>query len=323
MFQSRPLTTDSRKTRSPLPMKEYATEGLNIPLKKNWCDTWCTLPEVCDEVVPEILNYETRQDDVFVVTFMKCGTIWMQEAAWLLLNNLNYTKSIEVPVLDRSPLLEMPGVVFGAPNIVEYSHTLPSPRLLKTHMPASLLPLQVWERKLKQIYMARNFKDVVVSSYHFMKQVGLWTGDSMEEYVEDFLNNELNFTSYLHHVVDFWKMRNEPNIFFVTYEEMSRDLPGVIKRLCTFLERPQLTAEEMEQMLEHLSFDKMKNYEQITSRLKKALPQTSPDFQFLRRGIVGCYKDELTPELQKKIDIWSHNYLAQHGLTEEEIFGKL
>ena len=43
----------------------------------------------------------------------------------------------------------------------------------------------------------------------------------------------------------------------------------------------------------------------------------------MRRGIVGSFKDELTPELQTKIDKWSADYLAQHGFKEEDIFGKI
>lgn len=106
MLKSRPLTTATHKTRSPLPMKQYACEGRNIPLNKNWLDTWCTLPEACDGVLPQLLNYEVRSDDVFVVTFMKCGTTWMQETAWLLMNNLDYERSKREAVLDRSPFLE-------------------------------------------------------------------------------------------------------------------------------------------------------------------------------------------------------------------------
>lgn len=43
----------------------------------------------------------------------------------------------------------------------------------------------------------------------------------------------------------------------------------------------------------------------------------------MRRGIVGSFKDELTPELQVKIDKWTKEFLGKHGLTEEDIFGKL
>lgn len=43
----------------------------------------------------------------------------------------------------------------------------------------------------------------------------------------------------------------------------------------------------------------------------------------MRRGIVGSFKDELTPELIAKIDKWTADFLAQYDLKEEDIFGKI
>lgn len=43
----------------------------------------------------------------------------------------------------------------------------------------------------------------------------------------------------------------------------------------------------------------------------------------MRRGIVGSFKDELTPELIAKIDKWTADFLGKHGLKEDDIFGKL
>lgn len=43
----------------------------------------------------------------------------------------------------------------------------------------------------------------------------------------------------------------------------------------------------------------------------------------MRRGIVGSYRDEMTPALQAKIDKWSAEILSEHGLSEKDIFGKL
>lgn len=99
----------------------------------------------------------------------------------------------------------------------------------------------------------------MVSSYHFTKNLGMWTGDNIADFVEDFINNDIVYTSFWSHIVDFWKMRNEPFIFFVTYEEMQKDLAGVLRRLCTFLELPQLTDDEMVTLVQHLSFDSMKS----------------------------------------------------------------
>lgn len=106
IFISVDLKNEATQTRYPFQIKRYASDGKNIPLKKNWSETWCTLPSTFDLIFKETLNYELRQDDVFVVTFMKSGTTWMQECAWLLLNDLNFTKSKESSIAMRSPLLE-------------------------------------------------------------------------------------------------------------------------------------------------------------------------------------------------------------------------
>lgn len=91
-----------------------------------------------------------------------------------------------------------------------------------------------------------------------MKNLDYWRGNNIAKYVEDFLNNDIPLTNYWNHVLDFWKMRNESFIFFVTYEEMQRDLKKVLDKLCVFLERPQLSEDELEKTLEHLNFKSMK-----------------------------------------------------------------
>ncbi|XP_073838689.1 sulfotransferase 1E1-like [Musca autumnalis] len=321
MFKSRSLNT----ARVLFESKQYATEGKDIPLKKDWSETWCSLRNRFDELLPQILNMETRMDDVFVVTFIKCGTTWMQETVWLLTHNLDFERCKSEHLTMRSPFLDMSGLNVTAPNAVEICQTLASPRVIKSHLPANLLPIEIWQKKVKIIYVARNCKDAIVSAYHFLKGMGSWVGDNIDDFATDFMNNETMYTCFWTHIVDFWKMRNEPNIFFTTYEEMKRDLAKVIEKLCTFLDRPQLSGEEMENILNHLSFGNMKGNDKInlTEVLKQQVPTAKEDFQFMRRGIVGSFKDELSPELQKKIDDWSRDYLAQHGLTEEDIFGHL
>ncbi|XP_075161038.1 sulfotransferase 1E1-like [Haematobia irritans] len=322
LYISRPINTVSSKARSPFPLKRYSAFGLEVPLKKNWLTNWCTMPALFDTIVEDILNYQVRPDDVFVLTYMKCGTTWMQETVWLLMNNLDYEQAKKLPLTTRSPFLEISGMSPIVPNALELSKSLASPRVLKSHLHPNLLPRELWSRKPKIIYVARNCKDVVVSSYHFVKNLCLWSGESLEDYVTDFINNEIVNTAYWTHIVDFWKMRHEPNIFYVTYEEMKKNLKGVIEKLCDFLERPQLNAEDMEKLLKHLSFDSMKANRQtnMTSDLKESTTTVKKEFEFMRRGIVGSYKDELTPELQNKIDNWSREFLAQHDLTEEILF---
>jgi len=51
-------------------------------------------------------DMKLRDDDVWVVTLPKCGTTWMQELSWLLLNNFDFAGALAKDQELRSPFLE-------------------------------------------------------------------------------------------------------------------------------------------------------------------------------------------------------------------------
>ncbi|EDV98673.1 GH23311 [Drosophila grimshawi] len=82
-------------------------DGSWLPLKQDWSTRWCTLPELYKQMCAKrIHNFETRESDVFVVTFMKSGTTWMQELAWLLLNQLDFERAKSCYLPKRSRFIE-------------------------------------------------------------------------------------------------------------------------------------------------------------------------------------------------------------------------
>lgn len=145
------------------------------------------------------------------------------------------------------------------PNTIELANNLRSPRVLKSHLPASLLPTDIWKLKNKIIYVARSVKDAVVSFYHFANfGVCVFNGNK-EGFVEAFMKDDLYYSPYWPHVLEFYHMRNEPNVFFTSYERMHMDLRGVIKELCVFLGKRIPNQEILDKAIDHLSFDSMKS----------------------------------------------------------------
>ena len=75
--------------------------------------------------------------------------------------------------------------------------TLPSPRLMKTHLPYSVIPKGANEEtQCKYIYIVRNPKDVAVSFFHFQEKVkGLGYGYSgpWEFFLNLFLDGKSEF----------------------------------------------------------------------------------------------------------------------------------
>ena len=57
---------------------------------------------------------------------------------------------------------------------------------------------------------------------------------------------------------EYWNKNHLANVCFITYEDMKRDLPSVIRKVSSFLGKP-VPEEKMAEFCDHLSFDKMKN----------------------------------------------------------------
>ena len=89
-----------------------------------------------------------------------------------------------MPFLERAhhPCAEHPDI-----------NTLPSPRILKTHLPYNIIPKSVHEdSKCKYIYVARNPKDVAVSYFKFATSLERYCGP-WEFYVKLFVEGNGKF----------------------------------------------------------------------------------------------------------------------------------
>lgn len=109
--------------------------------------------------------------------------------------------------------------------------------------------------------------------------------------------------------MDGWNNRHHENVHFVFYEELKLDQENTLKKLANFLGHP-LKDEDLPQLMEHISFEKVKKNEVINVKMDST---DSNAVQLIRRGKVGG-NPEMTKDISKKIDQWAERNMANTDL---------
>ncbi|XP_072135457.1 amine sulfotransferase [Mobula birostris] len=241
------------------------------------------------EHLEQLRHFEIKDSDVFIVTYPKSGTIWMQQIVSLIYADGDISAIQYKPAIDRVPWIEVPNSKFPE---------RPSPRLNTTHLPYHLIPKGLKEKKGKVIYVARNPKDTLVSSYYFHNYFALCEAPKdFTDFFEKFLDGRVIFSCWFDHIKDWYVHKDEFNFLLITYEELKKDLRATVQKICNFVGR-QLDDEQLENVIKYSSFNLMKtnpmaNYEGIP---KKQMGT------FLRKGVIGDWKNHFTVAQSEMFD---------------------
>lgn len=271
----------------------------------------CVMTEEYLKYAERIHNFTVRPDDVWIITFPKCGTTWTQEMVWLIDHDLDFEAANAKDVLDRSAFLEISAVAPAVVKVdtVEIIDKLPGRRHIKSHLPLAMLPKQLWTVKPKIVYCTRNALDVAVSYMHHYRAMHGFLG-SNDTFLKGLLEDQVLWCPQVQHTLDFYqyyqlashggfRTAGTGNFIFIHYEEMQKDLMSVLKRVCKFFDKT-FTDEQLAPLIKHLSFESMKanprtNHaglvEQLLEYHRKCAEKAK--FQFMRKGKVGSYSEEL------------------------------
>jgi hypothetical protein len=318
--------------------KAYDCIPPNIPTKVVFPGGW-EIPRCLD--IDEIQSFEIEHNDIFIVTQPKCGTTWMQELTWLISNNLDL-EGAKCNQFFRVPFLEIQGLRRGKYLIpkdktlsnkeldelnnypegqalseetvnwymlhsVEFSRRLKRPRIIKSHLPLSLLPADL-VNKCKVIYVARNIKDATVSYFHHKK---ITSGcKEFKAFAKCSLNHETEFGPFIPHILEAWKQRKHPNLFFTTFEDMKTDLRKVATDLLKFLKGNDATI-DMDTLLAQLDIETFRKNKFVNK--EQEIPPDKDGNTFIRKGIVGDWKNHFDVEMNAEWDPWIEKQLSGSG----------
>ena len=298
-----------------------------------------------DWILPSSINltkikeFQIYEDDIWIITTPKSGTTWMQELAWLIMHDIDIGKS-ECDQFFRCPFLESEYLIESYPTTVEtakkfasypdvpcdvestnwymrhsmeYTKKMTRPRIIKTHLPLSLLPEKLLDT-CKVIFVTRNLKDAAVSFYHHFK---LRTGSmqSFGEFANCFINSETLYTPFIPTVLEVWEKRNHPNMFFTTYEEMKKNLKKVALKLISILRGSSYTIsdKQMETLLEAVDIESFRKNVFI-NKTKDFIPDEDGN-TFIRKGIIGDWKNYFNKEMNREWDAAIEQQLLTSDFT--------
>ncbi|XP_073483241.1 amine sulfotransferase-like isoform X2 [Aquarana catesbeiana] len=255
-----------------------------VPRDKNlyWYKGFCFIKEVMTpEFIDSIQDLKIRDDDVFLITYPKSGTIWTQQILSLICSEEHRNGTGKIDTTERVQWLEFPSL---NPDVDPNSR--PSPRLFVSHLSEPFVPQGLKNKKAKVIYVMRNPKDVMNSFYHFQKIAVLAEkSPDFQHFFEKFLDGEVYGGKWFDHLQGWYNHKDAYNILFLKYEDMIKDLRSVAKKISTFL-GIKLDDKAMDIVIKKASFKEMKT-DPLAN--KENMPEKVIDKRlgsFMRKGFI-------------------------------------
>lgn len=243
-------------------------------------------------------GYTPRPEDVFVVTQMKCGTTWMQHVVYEVLHRGNG----DIVATGKAMYALSPWIEGRKSVPMEASVPLgterPS-RIIKTHLPASLCP---YSGVAKYVYVARHPVSCFASCIDFVDTNVGGMSPELSAFEEWFTSPDLMWWgTWTDHVKGWWARRREPNVLFVYFEDMKKDLAGVVRQVAAFLGVAPLTDAELANVVHKCGFAYMQEHQDHFEMHPPHILQTNAEL--FVAGTADRYKN-VPAEIRGRVAAW-------------------
>ena len=235
-----------------------------------------------------------RDTDVYIISYPKSGRTWLRVLIGKAIC-LKYGLPDDL-MLDTYRLTAAAGLL-RARFTHDYSEIL-------TGIPYDALPTQRREYTGKKvIFMAREIKDLLVSSYfQATKRTGKFDGP-----ISDFIRTDRFGVKKVVAFYNIWhNNRHIPSEFvLLSYEEMHRDPEDALSKTLRVMGAGDIDAGVLRQAVDFASFDNMKRMESDghfdDPRMRPGDADDEESFK-VRKGKIGGYREYLSEEDIRYID---------------------
>ncbi len=285
------------------------------PYKTSLVDGVRFFPAITKERMDQLRGFKLRPDDLFVVAYPKSGTTWLQQIVKLIRNGGREDgRRCNVAV----PWLETYGGHMDDPVYGRDPDAMPSPRSFSSHTPYHMMPGgPPHASPARYIYVARNPKDVSVSYYYHARAFRIFEySGPWEHFFRLFMDGRLDSGLWFDHVLQWWEHQDEPNILFLKYEDMKKDLHVAVKQVAEFM-GCEFGNREIASIAELSTFQSMKasntsNFSWVPDHVRSLSGE-----QHLRKGVVGDWRSHFTEKQNQDFDIVYAQRMKGTGLEFE------
>ncbi|KAL5270448.1 hypothetical protein ACHWQZ_G001237 [Mnemiopsis leidyi] len=258
-------------------------------------------------------NFKLRpESDIFIVTYPKSGTTWMQNILREMLFAEEKGEWADLPLTDRVPWLD---------HIRDMSvgdlERLPNPRVFKchNHSPQEMDELFFKGDKTPRIiYVLRDPRDVSVSLFYNLQKAGKTISDwmtkaSFTDFFKTYFRDEkvVFYGPWEKHVENWLSARHEYNILVVRYEDLIADSSKEIARIATFIGW-DCSAERVREIADKTSFASV-------TKEKLFKVENGVSDSFLRKGVVGDWENHFVDvEDEKLMREIAEELFKKHGV---------
>lgn len=181
--------------------------------------------------------------------------------------------------------------------------SLPSPRILNTHLSFEELPAEVTLKRTKLVLVYRHPKDVAVSFYNLHRTAPWYQYQgSFEHWLPLFIEGKVDWGSYAEYLKD-WerviKLHPGLPVHLIAYESLIENPMEEIRRLSDFLGKSH-DVSFLEAVKHACAIDKMRERKK-ENYAGRYLPDDGAYFIY-RKGTCGGWKDWFTVGMSQEFD---------------------
>lgn len=243
-------------------------------------------------------DFPVSEDDVFLVGFPKSGTNWLDVVVAHLYDHWQSTRISRNGIVPEISIPNLPDVGLDGLETCLASAT---PRLMKSHQPATHLPRAFREGKGRAICIVRNPKDVCDSFFNQLS--GKLTFD-WPLFVDAFAAGKVPFGPWLDNVLSWYDPALDGRVLRLTYEGMRRDPRGAVDQITAFL--GPVDQARIDQVLRDTDFQAMQT-NQLADQYQPIMKR--------RQGGIGGWKDKFTVAASDLFDEIFDKPLRERGIV--------